>query len=449
MTRKTKLRCITFGSAAFVILCGLAWQGKVQAAAYRRLLTNEYQHSFIELTDQVEGLNSALQKGRYVTSPPLQTALYAEVYSRAAAAQVALGQLPFSNVELEETAAFLSKTGDYAYALARQAAAGGLGIPERETLKDLANASGELALRLDSLEEELNDRTFTLETVLDAEQRLSAQNQKTIPAGSAFETMEKEFPELPTLLYDGPFSEHLTGRTPKFLEGLPMMNEQAALEAGGRFLNFPPEAFTVASVGNGALPTYSLSLETSEESVWLEVSQQGGIPVTLLLSRPFDLPRISSEEALSLAKAFLSSHNFPNMKETYLIRQSGLLTINFAPVQDGVLCYPDLIKITVALDQGEIAGFEASNYLTHHTTRTLPSPSISKESAQATLVPELTVLSHQLALIPTAGEQEILCHEFKCENQDGGHVLVYINAQTGAEEKILLLLEDENGTLVL
>ena len=52
-------------------------------------------------------------------------------------------------------------------------------------------------------------------------------------------------------------------------------------------------------------------------------------------------------------------------------------------------------------------------------------------------------------MIPTGGEYEVLCHEFKCEDEDGRHVIVYVNAQNGQEEKLLLLLEDENGTLVL
>jgi hypothetical protein len=60
----------------------------------------------------------------------------------------------------------------------------------------------------------------------------------------------------------------------------------------------------------------------------------------------------------------------------------------------------------------------------------------------------LEVLSHRLALIPTGGEYEVLCHEFQCRTDDGSHVIVYVNAATGNEEKILLLVEDETGTLV-
>ena len=123
--------------------------------------------------------------------------------------------------------------------------------------------------------------------------------------------------------------------------------------------------------------------------------------------------------------------------------------MNFAAVQEGVLCYPDLIKVEVALDNGRIVGFEAAGYLMNHTLRDLSAPAVSLEEAQAEDSPDLTVLSTALTLIPTGGEYEVLCHEFKCESPDGRHYLVYVNAQTGEEERILLLLEDENGTLVL
>ena len=48
-----------------------------------------------------------------------------------------------------------------------------------------------------------------------------------------------------------------------------------------------------------------------------------------------------------------------------------------------------------------------------------------------------------------AGKEERLCWEFKCEDGEGKHVIVYADASTGEEVKLLLLLEDENGTLVL
>ncbi|NLF34864.1 MAG: germination protein YpeB, partial [Clostridiales bacterium] len=130
-------------------------------------------------------------------------------------------------------------------------------------------------------------------------------------------------------------------------------------------------------------------------------------------------------------------------------RQSNSLTVNFATVQEGVLCYTDLIKVSVSLADGSLTGFEAHGYTVNHHTRTLARPTVNAGTASAHVTPSLSILAHQLTLIPSAGEHEVLCHEFKCEAEDGSHVVVYVNALTDAQEKILILLEDENGTLAM
>ena len=58
----------------------------------------------------------------------------------------------------------------------------------------------------------------------------------------------------------------------------------------------------------------------------------------------------------------------------------GLAVINFVALQDGVLLYPDLVKVQVRMDTGEIVGMEANNYLMNHTVRTALSPSASVSS---------------------------------------------------------------------
>ena len=80
----------------------------------------------------------------------------------------------------------------------------------------------------------------------------------------------------------------------------------------------------------------------------------------------------------------------------------------------------------------------------------LDDPAITAEQALQSVNPSLTVLSERLALIPTSGQNEVLTYEFQAragEDADAQKVLVYINASTGAEEQILLLLETPEGTL--
>ena len=54
-----------------------------------------------------------------------------------------------------------------------------------------------------------------------------------------------------------------------------------------------------------------------------------------------------------------------------------------------------------------------------------------------------------MVIIPTDGKNEIFCHEFKCQTADEQHYIIYVGALSGVEEKILILLEDDSGTLAI
>ena len=114
-----------------------------------------------------------------------------------------------------------------------------------------------------------------------------------------------------------------------------------------------------------------------------------------------------------------------------------------------MLCYSDLVKVSVALDTGKVCGLETLGYLTAHTVRELPAPAVDEDTARQAVPATLEVLAHQMALVPSDGQYETLCHEFKCAAENGQHLMIYVNALTGAQEKILILLEDESGTLTI
>ena len=263
--RRKQVLAASFLAGAFAVTAGFAVQGHARAAQYRRMLDSTYQHAFTELATAAGELDVALRKVTYATSPELFSALCAQAYSKALAAQSALGELPYGNVELEQTAAFLAKTGDYAMALARDAY-GETACTEahRETLRGLAGAASTLSGALQSLLAELDAGTIRPEDVETVQARLSnATESGELPAGSAFQTVEADFPEVPALIYDGPFSDHLSGRTPKMLEGLPQVSEAEARRAAAAFLGLREDIFTLSAQGEGQLPTWGFSAPVS------------------------------------------------------------------------------------------------------------------------------------------------------------------------------------------
>ena len=450
--RRVRVLAASFTAAAFAVSVGFGVQGHIRAEDYRRQLDNGYRQAFTELTTAAGELDAALEKVTYATTPSLFASLCAQAYAKALAAQSALGELPYGNVELEQTAAFFAKAGDYAMAMARGTGAEGVCTDEnRETLRGLAAAAGELSATLQALQLQLDGGALHPEDVAAAEARLAAAQEDGGPvtSGSAFQTVEADFPQVPTLIYDGPFSEHLSGRTPQMLEGLPQVTEEEARRAAAAFAGLRAEVFTRTSDGAGELPAWGFSALADGGELYVEITKQGGQVLQMLSSRPVGEAALSRKEGVEQAAAFLEEHGYRDMAPSYFLEGDGILTVHFAPVLDGVYCYPDLVKVGVALDNGDVVSFEAHGYLMNHGAREPAAPAVSADEAAERVDSSLTVLSRQLALIPTGGEYEVLCHEFKCQNADGGHVLVYVNAATGQQERILLLLEDENGTLVI
>ena len=133
---------------------------------------------------------------------------------------------------------------------------------------------------------------------------------------------------------------------------------------------------------------------------------------------------------------------------TQYLKNDNTATINYACRQDDVTMYPDLIKLKIALDNGEVVGMEAKSYLSNHTERDIPEPAISMEEAVKKLNVNMKIYSSGLAYIPTDYGKEIFCYEFKGKLDDRDFI-VYINAQTGEEEDILMIVNTPNGVLTM
>lgn len=451
LSKRGWIRVVSYIAAAMLVLVGYCISIYQSNLAYRRTITNSYLRAFSQVVASVDRIDSTMQKELYVVTPAMVSVLSAEIQAEAATAQEALGELPYANIELEQTAAFLAKVGDYASALSRSAAANGsLSQEEMDNLEAMSSACSQLRERLNTLANQLNEGSADLEDVKAVEQRLSQITEGgDVLAGSAFENVETNFPELPTMTYDGPFSDHLASSQPKMLEGLGEISAEEALIAAAACTGYRESIFSLAGKVEGEIPCYTCtaSVDGGELTVW--VTKAGGKVMSITNSRSVGTASLSPDQGAMAAYEFLSKNGFENMVETYRYNNDGRLTVNFACRENDVLCYPDLCSVTVALDTGSILSFECTSYLSNHTQRTLEVPAVSVDDARTKVSPKLDVLREQLALIPTDGEYEVLCWEFVCEAENGQHYIVCINAATGAEQKILILLEDENGTLAL
>ena len=83
-----------------------------------------------------------------------------------------------------------------------------------------------------------------------------------------------------------------------------------------------------------------------------------------------------------------------------------------------------------------------------HRTREIPTDIIDEATARKKAGEHLLIDSVSMAYIPLESQREVYCYELK-GTLGKNNFLVYINAQTGAEEKIIMLIESENGILTI
>lgn len=154
----------------------------------------------------------------------------------------------------------------------------------------------------------------------------------------------------------------------------------------------------------------------------------------------------TAERMKQAALEWLGKAGFDDMHATYAQYYSGAGVINFAATKDDIILYNDLVKVWVDIETNEVIGADARNYLFSHTEREMPTPSVSPEEAEAKVSVNLEIESRELALIPITVETERLCYEFKGRCGEDEYI-VYIDAQTGAEQQIFVIINTENGQL--
>ena len=84
----------------------------------------------------------------------------------------------------------------------------------------------------------------------------------------------------------------------------------------------------------------------------------------------------------------------------------------------------------------------------NHKDRGEQKPVLSAEAARAAVSTHLNVNTPTLAVIPKDSLREVLCYEFHGTHKDKNFI-IYINAENGREEDILLLIESETGILTV
>ena len=431
ISKRNAVRIVSFTAAVVGVLAIRNIQLMSSEKRALRNVSYTYSRAMGDLCDAV--VSDTLEKELYAGSGKMHQSLAVKLYREASSAKAALAQLPIEKLQLENTYKFLSQVGNYSMAVSERLMNGEeITDEEYENISSLYDFSKELSEDMWELESSVNSGEIAFT-------QTGSQQSDPPTVTEGFSDFEGSFENYPSLIYDGPFSDNIMERTPRMTSEAENVSQTKALERCSLGLNMNSTVFTDVSEVEGKMPCWRFSNE--DKTVACEVTKQGGYISYFLKSRISESTELTNEQGVKAAEDFLDDLGILSMKTTYYENIDNVLTVNFA--------YTDLIKVSVAMDDGEILGFDAKGFLVNHYDRDIPEADISQSRAKESVSPRLEIVSGRLALIPTDGLEEKLCYEFRCRAENGRNVLVYINAQTAEEEQILILVESKSGTLTV
>ena len=436
------IRVISFLLFLSISLGAFSVINGIRAHNYRLLATVSNEKALNELCENLDSITLTLQKGRYATKGQMLSDMETDLARSTACAKISLSSLTEESEVTDQVYKFLSQVGEFTASLSRKTQKGEmLTADEKEGAKALYTYSRNLSSELSKILESYNEQGVSFEKsrafIKDAE-------SDTVLFSDSVNDAAQSFGDYPTLIYDGPFADSLLQRRSEMLKDKDEITASEAKELAAECLKKDKSELRQDSDENSNIPLYCFS----SGDISVGITKKGGY-VCYITNPVFSgEEKISFEEAVKRGKKHLSELGYTSLAETYYTTYDGVCTINFAYINEGVIHYADLVKISVCLDTGEIASLDARGFLTNHRERSLPEKLSSAAEFEKALSEDLTVTNYKTALIPTDTGIEKLCYEYLCHNGDGEEYLIYCDAQTGETVDILVLLYEDGGTLV-
>ncbi|MFC0472917.1 germination protein YpeB [Halalkalibacter kiskunsagensis] len=442
------IRNIVIGLLAIAVVATGIWgfQEKEEKQILKITAENNYQRAFHELAFHIDQIEDQLGATLAMNTRRQLTPALADVWRVTSLAQENIGQLPLSSVDLGKTEEFLYKLGKFSYRTSiRDLEKEPLTDKEYETLQKLSGYAKEIreevrksqAMILDN-----GDRWLDIE-----EEMLATQEPLDNMVVNNLEVMNKSIQSYSETEWGAGLAaiDDLNGELKEALDGEPVSKEEAEKIARKYIQVDKQTPVHVAETGDGLVyPAYTIVVDDPDHQTnyYMDMSVNGGEPIWFLQDRQIEEQKISLNEAVQKAEEYLKEMGKDNMQVIDSRQYDSIAMLEFVHLEDNVRVYTDLISVEVALDDGDILGYEAKSYLIYHKERDIPDPKLSEKEARERLNPRIDVMEDHIAVIENDLGEEVLCYEYYGVIEDETY-RIFINAEDGEEEKVDRLNQSE------
>jgi spore germination protein len=445
------------GAISLVLVFGLVILGLVAAIinlwvrndTHEKALENTYEKSFFNVSNSMNELETKLNKLKITNSESQRMMLANDIWKTSSLIEDNLAQLPIDHYAISNTSKFVNQTGDYIYSLNRKLQKGGAYSQEDiKVLDSLADRCAVLNQHIQELSQKIASEYRIVDHINHAKLRNNKKDPKNL-LGTGLEEINQESIDYPEMIYDGPFSDALAKKEYKALQGLKEISYKQGIDYIMKKLKDTTNV-NYKGKASGDLKAYEY-VTTAKDGFtrYIQLSVRGGLPISISSGSIQGEAKLNEEQAKAAAKEWAKKLINQDMEGVWISATGNVAFVNLAPVVNDVVYYPDLIKVKVSLADGNILGWESNSYLQNHIQRKIAEPAITKEQAQERVSPRLEIQNVRLALIPKDWGEEVLTYEFYATYNDNLYI-VYINAESGQEENILMVINTpDRGSMLI
>lgn len=396
--------------------------------------------SMYELNSIVDNLDTNLAKARVANTRNEQVKLLSNVAIESEMAETLLERMPVDTQFTQNVTSFVNKMGDSAQSMLYSVASG-----KKLTDSQIATIEHMYKTNL-QLKQSINELTANC---TGKEMLKAMRGKKDNLMLVSFGEMENNVVETPKEIHDGPFAENIKKVSAKNLAGLEEITCAQAEKLAAKYF----ESYKVSDVKctgevtAESLTCYNVTMQTKDGEMSAQLSKQGGKVVEFNSYKDCNDKNFSVERCVDIAQDFLKALGFKNMKAVWTSENGTTCNLNFAYEQNGVVIYPDMVKVKVCEERGIVTGMEGLAYVLNHTQRELGSAKISKSNAKAVLNGGFEAEGSRLCLIPVDGG-EVLCYEFY-GTYGGNDYYIYVDAATGNEVEVFTVIGTAQGKALL
>ncbi len=427
---------------------------------YRNYLQGQYSKNMYELISSVQNVRINLGKAVILGSREQSIVVFEEIFRYAATANDKLHSLPIEQSVLGDTSKFLTQVGDFCYTLARATSEGkDLSDKEYDVIDELELQSYTLQEQLNEVLSDINEGKVKWGEIRKKSTSVFAKVGDDI-VNEKFKGIQKQIVQYPALNYDGPFSDNILEITPKIMFQKEISKSEAVKIIENIFAEDKSQKSEIENIenkeaqGKTRIPAYTFEVtfkgrDKGEPKTVIEISKNGGKIVYLLDNRTIGKATIDINKAIEGGNTFISKLGYKSMQPTYTLDYENTIVVSYVYNQGEIAIYPDQVKLKIALDNGSVIGIESEKFLVSHVEkRQIPAPKITVVKARERVGKRLKISKTSLTIVPTETNKEVLCYEFLGSYKEK-EFIVYINANTGYEQRIMEIIDTPNGKLTI